>query len=53
MASVTSSIGPIVALLLAAAYVAWALPRLARVGPAVSAMLIVLALIGTLSLIHI
>jgi len=47
MASVTSSIGPIVALLLAAAYVAWALPRLARVGPAVSAMLIVLALIGT------
>jgi len=47
MASVTSSIGSIVALLLAAAYVAWALPRLARVGPAVSAMLIVLALIGT------
>ncbi len=46
MTHVTSSIGPIVALLLAAAYVAWALPRLARVGPAASVVLVALALIG-------
>ena len=36
----------IVALLLAAAYLAWALPRLARSGPAVSAGLVVAALLG-------
>lgn len=46
MALGTSLIGPAVALLLAAAYLAWALPRLARMGPAVSAALVVLALIG-------
>jgi len=39
MAFAMSLIGPIVALLLAAAYLAWALPRLARSGPVVSAML--------------
>ena len=46
MALGTSLIGPVIALLLAAAYLAWALPRLARVGPVVSAVLVVLALIG-------
>ena len=46
MATGTSLIGPVVALLLAAAYLAWVLPRLARVGPAVSVLLIVLALTG-------
>ena len=46
MALVTPLIGPIVALLLAAAYLAWALPRLARSGPAVSTGLVVVALLG-------
>lgn len=46
MALGTSLIGPIVALLLAGAYLAWVLPRLARVGPPVSVVLVVLALIA-------
>jgi len=46
MALVTLLIGPIIALLLAAAYLAWAVPHLARSGPAVSAALVVAALIG-------
>ena len=46
MAFATSLIGPIVALLLAAAYLTWALPRLARSGPVVSAGLVVVALLG-------
>ena len=46
MAPGTSLIGLIVALLLAAAYLAWVLPRLARLGPAVSAGLVVAALLA-------
>ena len=46
MALGASLIGPIAGLLLAAAYLAWALPWLARSGPMVSAVLVVLALIG-------
>jgi len=46
MAPGTSLIGPIVALLLAAAYLVWALPRLGRSGPAASAGLIFVALLG-------
>ncbi len=46
MALGASLIGPIAGLLLAAAYLTWALPRLARSGPAVSAALVVLALLG-------
>jgi len=46
MALGTSLIGPTVALLLAAAYLAWVLPRLARVGLVASVALVVLALIA-------
>ena len=46
MALVTSLIGPIVALLLAAAYLAWAVPHLARSAHAVSAALVVTALLA-------
>ena len=49
MALGTSLIGPVVALLLAAAYLAWALPRLARLGPAVSAGLVAVALLAAWS----
>jgi serine/threonine protein kinase len=46
MALGTPLIGPLVALLFAAAYVAWGLPRMARLGPTVSIALIVVALLG-------
>jgi serine/threonine protein kinase len=46
MALVMPLIGPIVALLLAAAYLAWALPRLALLGPVVSTGLVAVALLG-------
>jgi serine/threonine-protein kinase len=46
MAPGTSLIGLIAALLLAAAYLVWALPRLARLGPAVSMGLVVTGLLA-------
>ena len=46
MALGTSLIGPIGALALAAAYLVWALPRLGRAGPPVSAVLVAVALFG-------